>query len=371
MSRKLEFLSVSLIVLVGFFSRFWLLAGQIEAIMALSGVIGVFGLYLLARELYNRRIALITASLVSFSFWHILVSRLGTVEILVSTILVFLFYFLWRGLRTSDVLPFIICGLLLGSTLYLSPLALVGFFVVIVVLVAHRQKIKRDYPQNKYEYLRNALARGLGVLILFTLLAGFPIGLNLYFQSSQFLNENFNNSVFQTPTPFTNLLKNLGLNLAMFNFQGDINPDQNIPGSPQLFWLVGLFFLIGLINIARDLFKYWQNHHHLALVPLLSISWLIGGLLGVSFFGSGVNARLAVIIAPVAYLMAAKGFWWAFLSLYRWIDIRKGPHQAVFAVTATLILLLVAIGLYQYDRYFNQWASPARLLESQDLENSL
>ena len=58
------------------------------------GLLLVFGGYLFARELFNKEIALITAFLLAVSKWPVIYSRLGLMNIMIPTVISYIFYFL-------------------------------------------------------------------------------------------------------------------------------------------------------------------------------------------------------------------------------------------------------------------------------------
>ena len=66
------------------------------------GTITILGVYLLSKELFqNERIAIIGALLAAVSFWAIDFSRISFRAIMLPAVLVFSFYFLWKGLRSK------------------------------------------------------------------------------------------------------------------------------------------------------------------------------------------------------------------------------------------------------------------------------
>src|SRR3989344_5677086 len=78
----------------------------IRGVSALVGLLTVWGLYLLARELFwqedtarRERIALLAAFFLATSFWHILFSRIGFRAIMTPFFLVWGFYFLYNMIR--------------------------------------------------------------------------------------------------------------------------------------------------------------------------------------------------------------------------------------------------------------------------------
>ena len=77
------------------------------------------------------------------------------------------------------------------------------------------------------------------------------------------------------------------------------------------------------------------------------------------------HALRSIGVLPVAMIFAAEGTWWLIETLVHWYrekDIHPLEHpykkeeEARLIVGAALIILLVAIGFAEYDKYFNKWA---------------
>ena len=81
---------------------------------AVFGFLTVIGLYLLVRQLFNWQIASLSSFYLAISFWHVNFSRIGFRGILVPFLMVFAFYFLWRGIKTIKLWPYLVSGIFFG-----------------------------------------------------------------------------------------------------------------------------------------------------------------------------------------------------------------------------------------------------------------
>jgi mannosyltransferase len=85
--------------------HFWLDLGRedftIRLLSVIVGTLGVLGIYLLARELFDQRVALWSGVLLAVSPLHIWYSQEARMYILVTTLSLFSSYFLLRGLRVG------------------------------------------------------------------------------------------------------------------------------------------------------------------------------------------------------------------------------------------------------------------------------
>ncbi|MEI8096660.1 MAG: glycosyltransferase family 39 protein, partial [Candidatus Moraniibacteriota bacterium] len=85
----------------------------------LFGTLSVLGIYLLSKELFQRRSAgILSAFMLATSYWAINFSRIGFRAIMTTFILTFSFYFFFRGLRTKKILDFFIAGIIFGLGLH-------------------------------------------------------------------------------------------------------------------------------------------------------------------------------------------------------------------------------------------------------------
>ena len=85
----------------------------LSASAALAGVLSILGTYLLAQELFDRRVGLLAAALLTISYTHIHFSRIaGSISPLAFS--TFTFFFLVRGLRRGGSVSFVLAGICLG-----------------------------------------------------------------------------------------------------------------------------------------------------------------------------------------------------------------------------------------------------------------
>jgi len=339
---------------------------SLRIVSALAGIITVLGLYLLTKELFNKNIAYLSSFLMAVSFWHVNFSRISFRAILAPMFLVFAFYFLWQGLRSKHLLPFALSGLSWGLGFYTyiafraMPLAL------ILVLLAYWHFIKKDYDIERYHKTLKDISRGFILLLLVAMAITAPLIYYFYQNPGDFFGRTGQISIFNSYNPIGAFTANFGKTLAMFNFIGDNNWRHNFAGSPLLLWPVGVLFAVGLIRSFIKWIRLKKKHGHFSTVQSLLLSWFFVGLLPSAFSNEGIpHALRAIIVAPVVYIFAAEGLWWLYefvsksyeqsdlheIKIKR-LKIKEGGLITSFAVT----LFLAAVGLADYDKYFNKWA---------------
>ena len=111
-----EGLFINLIALSFSFFGISILALKLPSIV--FGTLTILGVYLLSKELFNKRLALISSFLLAISFWAINFSRIAFRAVMLPMLLVFSFYFIFRGLRTKKWWDLVKNKLKLNSSTY-------------------------------------------------------------------------------------------------------------------------------------------------------------------------------------------------------------------------------------------------------------
>ncbi|MFC1637501.1 glycosyltransferase family 39 protein [Candidatus Margulisiibacteriota bacterium] len=123
----------------------------------LAGAFSVAALFLLARELFSLRAALLSAGLLAINFLHLVLSRAAMVDSYLVCFLLFGFYFLARSLKRTDSKYLLLAGTFFGLSLATKWVALLSLLSVLAIYFL----ISRD-PKK--------VARGLAQLLLFPVL---------------------------------------------------------------------------------------------------------------------------------------------------------------------------------------------------------
>lgn len=342
---------------------------SLRLVSAVFGILTVIGLYLLAKEMFEWRIAAIAGFLLAVSFWHVNLSRIGFRAIMVPLILVYLFFFLWRGVKTGRLSNYLLAGIIGGLGFYTYISYRIVPLIAVIIFLNYWQFLKKDFSfsSSKYEHMRNNLIRGFALAAISAIIVALPIGVYFWTHQSDFLKrEGAPISVFTQASPLKELGASVVKTLGMFNFSGDYNQRHNIAGSPMLSWPIGVFFFIGFIN---ELFHWLKRKHgHFSTVHTLMFSWFFIMLLPGFLSTEAPHALRTIGVLPIVMLFAAKGIWWIFDKLNDWYELTdkheaagiygRGHHPETHAVVAlTLIIFLGSVGFYEYRRYFNDWTN--------------
>ena len=357
----------------------WLLGGNqgilpLRLTSALVGLATVGVTYLLGRELWGRRVGLVAAGLLGFSFWQVLLSRDGYRVITQPLLEGITMLLLWRALRNGSRLWYLVAGVSLGLTFYtyLGARAFPGVLVLFGVwwLVA-----KPDLTPWPPSFLEEQLSpspykgegrgegaiasfrsvrrvRGLENVLIFALAALVVAAPLLQYFSAHpgsFTARIDQVSVFQTDRPLLNLAKNLVKLLAKFTFRGDALWRYDLAGRPMLVGTVALFFYLGLLVALRDTLRRQAS-------SALALCWFITMLLP-SFLSldDGTYFSRAMGLVPGVFFFPAVGL----VAAWDWVEprLRSVWGGRSTAALATLAALVVAVdGAWTYHDYFDVYA---------------
>jgi len=333
--REGFFINLDALAFVVFGVSIW----SLRIVSVFIGILTVLGLYLLTKELFkNRNLALLSSFLLATSFWHTHFSRLGFRAIMVPFVLVFCFYFLFKGFNTKKIYNFILAGVFfgLGFHTYISfRLAVLAVGVVFLCWLI-------IYLKNKQFKQFFAFAV---LFFLFTFLVALPIGIYFFKNPQDFIGRATGVSVFNTTSPIKAFAKSLILHLGMFNILGDGNWRHNYSSSPMLPWPLGILFLIGIFKSVYNILKKKD-----VVLYLFLFSWFGAMLLPGILTIEGIPHALRVVgVIPVVYIFTALGGYW----LYNFIDPKINNKKILITIC---LLFLTIIGISEFHKYFFNWA---------------
>jgi len=341
---------------------------SIKIVAAIFGTLTVLGLYLLTKELFNnnqnnRAIALLSSFFLAISFWHTNFSRLGFRAILLPFVLVFSFYFLFKGFNSlqknnqhfyQTSLKFLGAGLFFGLGFYTytsfrMAVLILPFIFIPYWFVSKKENLQKEFFLHTFSFL----------LIVF--IVALPLGIYFLSHPQDFIGRATPISIFAKENPLKEFAKSLILHLAMFNVYGDPNFRHNLAGSPMIFWPIGILFLFGLFYATYQLIKNFKIQQINILnfwLFLFLISWwfimLLPGIL--TYEGIPHALRTIGVIPPVFILSGLAGY--KIYQLFNQNTINK--KLLIF----TCFLFLASLLFSEYNKYFNLWAKNEKIDEA-------
>jgi len=327
-----------------------------------AGVLTVLGMYFLVAELFLNgkkekgftfsasAVALLSAFFLATSFWHINFSRIGFRAILAPLLLVWSLYFLIKALRAvsawSATIYAIAAGVVYGLGFYtyiayrITPLLL---FLFIPFFAKGKKFWKR-----------------VAVFLVFAFITAAPIGWYFLKHPSDFFGRTAEISVTNTQNPVRDFAVNILKTALMFNFRGDDNWRHNVSGAPELFWPVGILFIIGIMLGLYSLWKSWRRktmrddskNLFPAFPLLLTFAWIILAGIPAAASNEGIpHALRSILMLPPAMIFASIGGAW----LYKQLVAMMPNYKNLMKVLLWIFLAYVAI-FGGYVAYFITWA---------------
>jgi len=323
---------------------------------AVFGLFTVLGVYFFTKELFSKKIALLSSFLIATNFWHINFSRISFRAILSPFFLVWAIYFLLLAFRKIKeqkpakiyIFNSIISGIFygLGFHTYIAYRATPALILVILLFY---------WFQNKEKIFRKKFLISVCCFAITTLIVFAPLILYFIQNPADFFGRTSQISIFSSPNPIKSLAINVIKTAGMFNFVGDSNWRHNLSGSPELFWPVGILFLIGVFVAIKKLIKKSTNQNTNTL-PInakasfwILISWLAIAFAPVVISNEGLPhaLRSILMIPPVLILSGIGGIW-----LYEYLSL-KIKYKRIFNIFTFIFLTLLVFE--SYVAYFILW----------------
>lgn len=338
-------------------------------------------------------IALLSTFFLAISFWHVNFSRIGFRAIMVPFFLVWGLYFLFKalnatpipGLHTDDPNKkhklvasgyFLVAGLLFGLGFHtyiafrVAPLIILPIFIIWIIKNRSRLKLTPWI-----------------IFVIFALIAAAPL---LYYYAknpADFMGRAGQVSIFASGSVVKTLIQSTVKTLGQFVAVGDYNWRHNISGSPEIFWPLIPFFIIGIIYSLWQIFRiknYRKENSSLNTnyLSLLACHWTLlvwwGAMLLPSIMTSeGLPHALRSIGAiPPSYIFTGLGFYLIIMLSLRGAPFRRDDavipsnNRQKLSSTGSLIskwrlgmtlgvifTFCIAVAYFSYKLYFVDWAT--------------
>jgi 4-amino-4-deoxy-L-arabinose transferase-like glycosyltransferase len=312
----------------------------------LAGLLTLPFLYLLGKELGNRRVGLFAMLFAGIGYWPNVISRIGLRFPLYPLFVAPTLYYLIRGLRTSNRNDFILAGLALGIGLHgYTPIRILP--VVILIGVG----LYLLHPQARGKRLQ--VVSGLLVLVLVSLIVFLPLlRFALDYPTVFDFRALSRLGTTERPLPGSAVLiffKNLWNASTMYFWSDGKIWVHSVTDSPALDIVsAALYFLGVVLLILRYLRRRtWQDLFLLVSVPLL----MLPSILSLAFpdENPALN-RAAGAVIPV-FLIAAIALD-GLMSAAEKQNLSKAGPRLAWGISLVLIFFAA---LDNYDLVFNQY----------------
>jgi hypothetical protein len=314
--------------------------------VAVAGLAMLVYLYLLGKEVGNRRVGLLCVLFAGIAYWTNVITRMGLRFSLYPLFVAPTLFYLIRGMRRSSRNDFLLAGLALGLGLHgYTPFRIVPFVVVagVVIFLLHGQSSAR-----RWETLRNLALLALVALFVFLPLMRYALD-----NPDQFAFRAFSRvGAAERPLPGPVgqlLLQNIWNGLRMFNWDDGEIWSVSIPHRPALDVISGALFLLGTILLLA---RYLRRRHWLDLFLILSVPmFMLPSILSLAFPSENPALnRAAGALVPVFLILAL-----AMDGLMSGIEARLGPSRGPLIAYGLALLLIVFAARQNYDLVFHDY----------------
>lgn len=334
---------------------------------AMFGILTVFSTYLLARELFDQKIALWSALFIAISPWHLQFSRIAFEAISLPFFFTLGFYFLLKGLHKGKYLIYSAITLALTFYTYAPAKAFLPFFLAGFTVLNYRRLVKFR--------LQLILSLGLAFIVILPLLIYTVKGqAQSRFDIISILNERSLNltrsgivndklpslPVFKDLVDYKTFLisysfvRNYLLHLSpRFLFlQGDLNLRHNIGGMGHLYRFEGILLIAGIIFLISR-----REKDKIILLWWLFIFPLASSLT----YDSVPHAIRSIYGLPVFQIVAGVGL----VSCISYIRRMSVSKKLIKYIAIPLLILFVGFALsnlrYYFVKYYTDYPNSSYL----------
>ena len=319
---------------------------------AVSGVLTVLGLYLLVAELFGYEIGLLAAFLLATSFWHINFSRIGFRAIMAPLLLTWSLFMFINAVRSLSAKKALWLSIGAGIVYALGFYTYIAYRITPLLFLLFIPFFKKNPG-----FWKRAV-----IFIVAIFIVAAPIGYYFVTHPADFFGRTSEIAVTNSGSPVAHFALNLGKTLLMFNVHGDDNWRHNVSGAPELFWPVGILFLIGLCGSAYVLSKRWSEKtitddisrevgyfQSLSSFGILAtFAWFILAAIPAAASDEGIpHALRSILMLPPALIFAAIAGVWFYTIL------KRSNKKTALTLAAAFIILITIFG---YSDYFIVWA---------------
>lgn len=318
----------------------------------LGGLLTLPYIYLLGKEVGNRRVGLFALVFAGIAYWPNIISRVALRFTLFPLFAAPTLYYLIRGIRRSNRNDFILAGIALGIGLHgYTPLRVLPIVVVLAVALylLHRQSTG----------MRKQTIWGLIILALVALIIFLPL-LRFWLAEPELFNYRSLTrlSTIEQPLPGPALqifLFNLWKALAMFAWDNGEVWLVSITGRPALDVVSAALFHLGVVLL---LVRYLRRRHWLDLFLLLAVPVLmLPSILSLAFPSENPVLNRTAGALVVVFLIVGICLDGLLSAIESRLDSTSGRRLA----WGLAIILLGWSSAQNYDLVFNQYYRAYRL----------
>jgi hypothetical protein len=314
---------------------------------AFCGLFTLPFIYLIGKEIANRRVGLLAMFFAGIAYWPNVISRVALRFTLYPTFTAPMLYFLLRGLRRGNRNDFILSGLFLGLGLHgYSPFRFVPIFVVIAVFIYVL------HPQSKgirKETLWGLVMVALTSFIIFLPLLRYSISNPEMFSYRMMTRMGQAERAFPGP-PVQIFFDNLWKAIVMPIWDDGQIWVHSIPNRPALEIVSAAFFVVGVVLLVL---RYIRKRNWLDMLLLVGIPFLMmPSVLSLAFPDENPSLNRTGGALVIIFLVVAMGFD-GLLTTLKSRQLSSGGKWIAWGIGVMFLTWSMA---QNYDLVFDQYA---------------
>lgn len=313
---------------------------------ALIGILALPFIFLLGKEIGNRRIAWLALIFAGVAYWPNVISRLGLRLPFYVLFSAATMYFLLRGFRSGRRNDFILSGICLGLSFY-------GYsadrLLPLLVVLAFGLYLLHPHVREK----RTHLAISFLALVLVSFVVFIPLLRYIIAQPELFLFRTLTRvGSLEQPLPTNPILiffTNFANALGMFSWSAGVIWPASIPNVPALGVVSGALFYLGagLVTIRYIRHRHWQDLFLLLSIPV----FFLPSVLALAFPGENPNLYRTGGALVTVFLLVAIALDSFLTSLSKVLPSAAGKRLA-YGLAA---LLFALSAVQEYNLVFNDY----------------
>jgi hypothetical protein len=310
------------------------------------GLLALPFIYLLGKEIDDKRTGLLAFLFAGISYWTNVVSRSGMRLPFYILFTAAALFFLIRGIRTSSRNHFILSGLILGLSFYgysANRLLPIVILTAVLLFILHKQSIG-NRSQALFQF---------SILILMSFIVFLPLMRFIVEYPTDFSYRMFSRiGSIEQPligTPISIFFSNTWNALKMFSWSNGVVWPVSIPEHPALGIVSGGFFYIGVLIVVIRYFKYnnWLDLFLIVSIPLL----MLPSILALAFPSENPSLyRTGGAAVPVFLLVGI-----AVNSLMSNLEGQIGQPWGSKVAAVLVLVIIVWSTVLNYDLIFNKF----------------
>ncbi len=330
---------------------------SLKIVSVAVGILTLPFLYLLGREIADRRVGLLAMILGGVAYWPDMISRIGLRLPLAMLFSAATLYFFYKALRRRSWNDFLWAGLALGIGLYgYTPIRAVPLALAVILGLFLLNPVSKG--SRKWAVGGSLVALGTMTLLFLPLLryaVEFPADFWMRTTTRILPGETF--SVLDLAKTFAG---NVWISLQMFSWNDGVGWFNCVPLRPALDVITGGLFHLGVIGMLVWGFKKanWEALSVVLLLPVL----LLPTSLALAIPNENPSLARAIAAVPVVFLMPALTLVLAIDFLRKMIPGRSG----IWLGTGFAAALIAAGAVQDFDLTLRQYPQTYR----QNVENA-